>query len=286
MLRRLVLAAIIIGLAAAPSLSYIFTSLEINATVYETRDVIFNISMTTEEPLESMELSFPARLVSPSISANGTCSHSYHALGTIIKCRGNITSVSVNARTIGLVSELDNSLMFYLRIPVLNVYRNATFRISLPEGFILSDRQYFEKFGYSVVEPAGYNISTDGRRIYVLWRMNNPELGRPIEFRVIYERTEEGGGGYLYLAAIPAAVMLVALLFLSRRRVRHFIHALDADEKRVYEAIEGRKVKQSRLVRELDMSKAKLSRVVKRLEEKGLVRKERRGRDNILEVVK
>ncbi len=278
----------VMAILGAPAFSYIFSSMSINATVYPSGDVVFNMSFVPESSLSSLGMSFPSKLVSPSIDSDGSCSYSYHSLGTLIKCNGNISRLYITARTIGMIEHMGNSEVFHLRFPVLNIYRNASISVSLPEGYILSDPRQFQAFGYNVVEPPGYSTYTNGRKIYVKWHMESPELGKPIEFRVIYEKAEKTSATlpyYYWVGALAVALVAVVVAFAVRPR-QTLVHALDRDERLVYEAIGNRRVKQGKLVKELDMSKAKLSRIVKRLAEKGLIRKTRRGRDNLLEVVR
>ena len=95
-------------------------------------------------------------------------------------------------------------------------------------------------------------------------------------------------GNTLFAGGILAAILLILWRMGRRQKVQTVLSVLKKDEKMVLECLIKRKgeCKQRQIVRETDFSKAKVSRILMDLEKRGVIKKERRGRTNIVQLKK
>jgi uncharacterized membrane protein len=148
----------------------------------------------------------------------------------------------------------------YLYLPkaeVIKIY------LWLPKGYALY------KDG---VIPEG-EIITDGERIGVYWKgkQDTPLIVRFYQLQ----------GSKVELIAAALLLIIAAVVFVKSRKDDSYLLGFSSDEVKVIEALKERKVvHQNKLEKELGFSRAKMTRIVKKLEEKGLVEKERTGRTN------
>lgn len=153
------------------------------------------------------------------------------------------------------------------------VSRNINVFAFLPKGFAIYR---------DVVYPEGYEILTDGERIYVKWSFRNPE-DIPISFK-FYRTYSDYSLAVLFIMGLITTAIATYLIVHYRVRIREeFLRGFTEDERKVLSVLSKRRVcMQKKLEREFGFSRAKMTRVVKRLEAKGLVEKERVGRTNRL----
>ena len=150
---------------------------------------------------------------------------------------------------------------------------NVDIRAYLPGGFAIYR---------DVVYPEGYEILTDGERIYLRWAMQNPGSVM-LSFKFYNTHSDYS----LAIMAFMALVMMVVVTYLvghyRKKMKREFERGFTEDERKVLFILsKERRIMQKRIERELGFSRAKMTRIVLKLEKKGLVEKERVGRTNRL----
>ena len=143
----------------------------------------------------------------------------------------------------------------------------------LPKGFAIYR---------DVIHPEGYEILTDGERIYLKWSFENPE-DILVSFK-FYNTHSDYSLGILIVMVLLVIGMAAYLVMHYRKKVKtEFLRGFTEDERKVLKSLSERKVcMQKKLEKEFGFSRAKMTRVVKKLEGKGLLEKERIGRTNRL----
>lgn len=143
----------------------------------------------------------------------------------------------------------------------------------LPKGFAIYR---------DVIHPEGYEILTDGERIYLKWGFGNPE-DIMVSFK-FYNTHSDYSLGILIVMGLTIIGIAGYLITHYRKKVKtEFLRGFTEDERKVLKSLSGRKVcMQKKLEKEFGFSRAKMTRVVKKLEGKGLLEKERVGRTNRL----
>ena len=280
-MRKSSIAALIVALLAAPSMGYIINRASFSYSIAGTGAEVA-IRLEPEENLSMFSLVLPGKLVAVE-SGGSACRLSYEKQSTKMLCPGgkNITITGMMPES---VLNRGKIKVFSDYFPVQNVYKNLTVEIYLPPGAVLADEKLASSYGFRPVEPGGYELKTDGKRIGFSWEAGMPKLGTELVFRVVYQ-DRQGISGFVWLGygLIAASVSLLFIAF--RKKRSDVLKVLDPDEKKVYEIVLRGKTTQNKIVREVDMSKAKVSRILSRLESRGLIKRERRGRVNIVEAV-
>ncbi|MBU5688618.1 MAG: MarR family transcriptional regulator [Candidatus Aenigmarchaeota archaeon] len=151
----------------------------------------------------------------------------------------------------------------YLYLPEAKI---SKFKLLLPKGYVL----YKEG-----VIPKG-KIETDGERIFVVWE--NLPFETPIIVR-FYQTSQNK----LELLLAFALIVIALIIWLKIRKDESYLLGFSNDEIKVINVLkEKRVIYQNKLEKELGFSRAKMTRIIKKLEDKGLVEKEKIGRTNKL----
>jgi uncharacterized membrane protein len=180
----------------------------------------------------------------------------------VVFVKNGTRQVYLSFETDGLVKGYNDGKEFltYLYLPkaeVIKIY------LWLPKGHALY------KDG---VIPEG-EIITDGERIGVYWK-GKQDTPLIVRFYQIQNSKVE-------LIAAALLLIVAAIIFVKLRKDDNYLLGFSSDEVRVIEFLKEKKVVyQNKLEKELGFSRAKMTRIVKKLEEKGLVEKERTGRTN------
>jgi uncharacterized membrane protein len=187
---------------------------------------------------------------------------------------------------------LQGGFIFYIR--PLNTYSNITFTAVLPVDATLSQESVGPLF------PDPDCNCTDGNSLIFSWEIPLLQSGQERAFIVKYQ-----------LPAIPSVqtdnYLLQSILFLGlglvvgavltlvfprlaerlRRITSVRLVGITAEEDTIIETIrrKGGSCNQKELYRGLDMSQSKVSLILSNLEERGLLRRVRDGRENIVELV-
>jgi predicted transcriptional regulator len=207
---------------------------------------------------------------------------------SLINCKMNLThqkrTLEIEFETRDFVKRVNDK--YYLNAD-LSLGQNidslfASFKLS--EGFLISTKNEI-----SQIFPQEATIVSDGRHIIVNWNLQNVEAEKPIKFEIFYEPIAKGLEVWqLILVGILAALLTAALIYRRTKKAKEAIlSVLDKYERKVLELIaSAEQINQKKIVQATNLSKAKVSRIVKKLSEKGLIKVERRGRTNILKIVK
>lgn len=156
-----------------------------------------------------------------------------------------------------------------------------------PAGLPSTDITVIIPQGFSVyrdmVSPEGATKSTDGRRISLAWSLQN--LGEtPISVKMHNPYQDLNFLLVPATAIIFAAISIWLFLRFRKKSEQAFLKGFTEDESKVVEILRQRKCcYQNKLVKELGFSKAKMSRITYRLEKRGLIQKEKSGKNRRIE---
>ena len=192
-------------------------------------------------------------------------------------------TIGFNFETKDLIAKIGNVFYFNGDFSVWQDIKEAFIVVRLPEGYVLSEE--------SSILPKDAIITSDerGRRIVVVWRLNDIKASQPLKFQLAFEPT------FFFLPILRlgaiVGIFLASILLIYLKRIRKpeevVLSVLDEYERKVFEIIRKKKqVRQRRVVQETNFSKAKVSRIVKNLENRGLIEVEKVGRTNILKLKK
>jgi uncharacterized membrane protein len=157
-----------------------------------------------------------------------------------------------------------------------------------PAGLPSTDIMVILPQGFSIyrglASPEGSSMSTDGSRIALVWSLENPGEDVPISVKM-YNPYQDAD--FLLIPAIALASgggVLWLFLRYRRKSEQAFLKGFTEDESKVVQLLRQRKCcYQNRLVKELGFSKAKMSRITHRLEKRGLIQKEKSGKNKRIE---
>jgi len=224
------------------------------------------------------------------ISSNANCV----VEGELIYCRSE-NEIAINIQIVSdIVARAGNTYSFNIQIELKEDVNRVTSLVTLPIGMIIKDeREIF---------PSNFRTLSNGRNILVYWELENVSSNQPLSFRVRYQSVQPSsevfGKFYLLIFILVIALFFVSFYAIKKRKVivkkivrvrpeKILVEALDEYERKVYEIVkEAGKIKQNEIVSKTGFSKARVSRVLKSLAEKKLVKVEKRGRTNIVEILK
>ena len=209
-----------------------------------------------------------------------------------ISCkRLNTTSINIRFQSDSFLEFQGNVYKFYQQFLLPSTNR-VTSLITLPVGHVVANTS-------DAVYPKKYSMLSNGRNILVFWEIENVSSLQPVAFQVYYqplEIPEKKDYSLFYgLAIIAVSLFAFALLYIRKTREakkeikpeKVVLKVLDKYERKVFEIVKkAGSIKQGKIVELAQLSKAKVSRVVKSLEEKGLLKSERRGRTKIIRLRK
>lgn len=189
-------------------------------------------------------------------------------------------------------SKIYGDFAFYIR-PMPN-FANFTFIAVLPQDALLSRDSAVPLF------PAPVSNYTDGASLAFVWFTESLLIGQELAFTVKfqYPNTQSGPiGSFFVEAIIIAALGIIAGIALTiggpklyyriqRIGTVRFV-GVTTEEEEVLEVIrtKGGSCPQKDLYTEFDMSQAKVSLILNNLEERGLVRRFREGRENVVHIM-
>ncbi|MHA1907038.1 MAG: helix-turn-helix transcriptional regulator [Candidatus Thorarchaeota archaeon] len=185
-----------------------------------------------------------------------------------------------------------SDFIFYVR--PLSTYSNFTLTVILPKETLLSQQSVTPLF------PQASSNYTDGLSMAFEWYIDFLQSGQEKAFIVRYQEfldssTNIGLDGS-ELIVVGAGFLGIGLVFgyfgpklISKLREigRVRIVGITSEEEEVMDAIrvKGGSCPQKDLYRELDMSQAKVSLILTALEERGLVRRFKDGRENTVHII-
>ena len=181
---------------------------------------------------------------------------------------------------------------FYIR-PMTEV-ANFTFTAVLPQDALLSRESVVP------VYPAADSNYTDGASLAFVWLTDSIDVGQVSVFiiRYQYPNTQTGPSGSFFVESIIIAILGILggiVLTIGGPKFYHRIKRIGtvkfvgvtSEEEEVLEVIrqKGGSCPQKDLYTEFDMSQAKVSLILNNLEERGLVRRFREGRENVVHIM-
>lgn len=167
-----------------------------------------------------------------------------------------------------------------------------TLEVILPEGYgIISEDEG------TPITPENAATGSEGRKIFVRWKMDNLTLGDSLDFKVNYQelnvfRNVFPGSMASMIGIVILLIAVILAVYIKYMKdedtIASILPVLKKDEKRVIMYMldyEG-ECEQVELVQNLEYSKAKISRLVKDLGERGIIKKIKEGRKNRLVIKK
>jgi hypothetical protein len=182
--------------------------------------------------------------------------------------------------------------IFYIR-PVTEL-ANFTFTAILPQDALLSRESVVPLF------PASDSNYTDGASLAFVWFTDSLQIGQERVFIVKYQypNAQPGPlGSFLFESILIAVLGVIAGIVLTMggpkfyQRVKRIgiikFVGVTSEEEEVLEVIrqKGGSCPQKDLYTEFDVSQAKVSLILNNLEERGLVRRFREGRENVVHIM-
>jgi uncharacterized membrane protein len=189
-------------------------------------------------------------------------------------------------------TKLYGDFAFYIRPSPEFV--NFTFTAVLPQDALLSRDSAVPLF------PSSDSNFTDGSSLAFVWFTDSLMIGQELAFtiRFQYPNTQSGPIGSFLVESIVIAVLGVVAGIVLTYGGPKFYHRLKrigsvkfvgvtSEEEEVLEVIrqKGGSCPQKDLYTEFDMSQAKVSLILNNLEERGLVRRFREGRENVVHIM-
>ncbi len=186
----------------------------------------------------------------------------------------NDTHVELAFSSREYVIRSDNTFQFFIELALgLNV-EELHADLVLPQGYVL-DSHYPQE---------GSTIRSDGRSIIISWDFASPQ-SVPLFAR--YSTTQAFPSVLIGVIAVLAAVAAIGVLYYRKRAKGEFLKGFFEDEGKVVGYMMRHKTAyQNKIEQEFHFSRPKMTRIVYKLEQRGWVRKERRGRTNRLTWIK
>jgi len=184
------------------------------------------------------------------------------------------------------------NFVFYVR-PMTD-FSNFTFTAILPQDALLSRESVVPLF------PSADSNYTDGSSIAFVWFTESLQVGQERVFIIKYQlpNPQPGTFGLFLVESILIAVLGVIggiILTLGGPKVYQRLRRIGtvkfvgvtSEEEEVLDVIrqKGGSCPQKDLYTEFDMSQAKVSLILNNLEERGLVRRFREGRENVVHIM-
>jgi len=164
--------------------------------------------------------------------------------------------------------------IFKLRFPLNVSY--FSLRLILPENTLpTSTRDTYSIF------PTPTSTPIEEGKYSIIWEREDIEEGEEMIFTVSFRHQKGSRIPYL-LVAIMVLILAAGIIVYHRKKEELFMRGLDRDERRVVRLIKEGREDQKGIQMKLGISKVKMTRLVQKLEDKGILRKEKTGRRNKL----
>jgi len=263
----------------------------IDSFVHSEGKVSTKLTIVFFEPEKNFELKIFARIENFNASSNAGPVNCKLVKGeaSLVSCEMNLTkekrTLELSFETSDFVKKIDEKYYLSADLSLGKEISSLFASFKLDEGLLIS-----KKDDSPQIFPPNATILSDGRRVIVNWNLQNLEKDKTIKFEIFYETIEKAKFPVLQIAlAILFAVAIITSIFYRRmKRARQLIFSvLDEQERKILNMIsKAEQINQRKIVEAMNLSKAKVSRIVKKLAERGLIKVERRGRTNILRIVK
>lgn len=264
-----------------------------------TDKVMSNVKMTLTfvNPESNFDFNIIGKIENFAATSNAGPVNCTKIIGGIsyINCSMGLTpekrTVEISFETKDFVKPLEKTYFFDSDMSINKNIDQVYVLVKLPEGTGMPSDINAAKISYY----ENSTKTTDGRRIIIIWNLKNVQARQPLRFQFLYEGVEVAPIfsirlRYFVMMGLAAAAIIVFVIYRYKIKPEKLVlSVLDDYERKVVDIIDASKggvVNQKKVVQETNLSKAKISRVVKSLAGRGLVEVERRGRTNILKLVK
>lgn len=183
----------------------------------------------------------------------------------------NDTNLLISFYSDEMVFKNNDISQFFSEISIDTHIDNLDVSVFLPPGNTIDT--FYPKDGKTI---------TDGKSIGIIWTYKNSDaIFLPLFVKFQTARTNI----ISYLVAVLLIIIIVLVINHYRKKVRReFLAGFFEDERKVVEyLIKNKTAYQNTIEKEFKFSRSKMTRIVKKLEQRGLVKKEKRGRTNKLE---
>lgn len=249
------------------------------------------------------ETSYPAfGLRAKGAGKNIRCSVNQNQIGTEFKCmalnKTNYT-LTLDYKAKELFNRYKDYYKFSIREDIIHATDRFSLKVNLPSGMgILKEEK-----NVSAINPNYGEVGGTGRKNFVIWDKENVKLGESLFFSLYFEKLYDpgsnGDNGGLFPELSMSLLIIIGAIGLSMFSFGYIyfgkiknegkeISALTKDEENALKTIidSDGKIKQKELVSNLDYSKAKISKIVKELNNRNIISKKKKGRENVLQLEK
>lgn len=289
---RLAIIIILAAMVFVPAAHAALAEWKVDISLNDDQTTDWTVTYNYDENVQRSDLFLLSGVTSYNVTADGLpvhCSIS-SSIGSSIVCNNiNATSIIYQVKTFPLTRTIQSLNIFSSRFSVTMPSNKFSVIIRLPFGTALAESTKLAGTGLNPFEPASASQGSDGRRIFVVWRYEKPQLGETADFTVVYEYVSPSDFNVfiLIISAVVIAFLVFLIFFFHRTRVHNILPVLTDNERKVIEIlIRDKKADQRAIVKETDFSKAKVSRIIQDLEKRGLVEKKPKGRTNIITLKK
>ncbi|MBI2133663.1 hypothetical protein HYU11_03195 [Candidatus Woesearchaeota archaeon] len=131
--------------------------------------------------------------------------------------------------------------------------------------------------------PTDAKVSSDGKQIVLLWDEADSQL--PLFLSVKFSKLDQNRNYWVFASVVSfftfSGAFVFSVIHFRKKSKEAFLKGFREDERKTINFLESNKVSfQNKLQSEFKFSRAKATRIIMKLEEKGIVRKERCGRTN------
>lgn len=269
--------------------SYAATEWNIEIDLQEDRTSNWVATYSFDEPVKNHDFFLLAGISSYNVTADGSLvdCQATKGVGTSIICTNvNAREIVYRVKTFSVVNKMQSFSLFSHRFAITQATDKFSLLIRLPFGTVLADKNDLAE-AVNPFEPSFGQQSSDGRRIFVGWKLDSPKLGETYDYSVVYETPRQDDFTFFLFVIAVVVIAFVAFMFFyfRRGRVEDMLPILTENERKIMElVIKDKEIDQRKIVKETDFSKAKVSRIIHDLEKRGLVEKTRKGRKNLIKV--
>ncbi len=183
----------------------------------------------------------------------------------------NATMFTIEFITNDLIFKNGNVYQLFTTFNINDELDYMRVRFQLPKGYAIYMNQTYP--------PAEY--LTNGENIIVSWFFE--DVSSPVSVSVKFYNEKMSLLPLFGLVILIVIASIISIIYMRKKYKERIFNAFDEDERKVIELISSRRLTyQNKIEKKLGFSRAKMTRIVKRLESKGLIKKEKRGRTNKL----
>ena len=267
-------------LAAVPSK---YTDYSVDIVVREDRRINETIIISFPENMDYFSYYLLHPIPYLKVFGNGkeiNCTWEREVDGVQVDCANfSASKISMEFEYAGLIKENDGVFILSDRYIFSTPTDKFSLKVTFPQGYFVSEKEVVIG-GQNVTAyyPKDAIQETDGRRISVKWT-RQPRTAEVFSFGVAYEKISAGGESNWLLIIILGVILIVLAIIYFRQKPTLKEYGLNEDERKILDVLlKENKVPQKKIVRETGFSKAHVSRIAKRLEERGIIERNKRGR--------